>query len=102
MLFIFSFCVQFSQINGGDELTRERCLKYLQAKLKKIDKELINAEVETYVIDELKKVLQVSIDPFFMILPKALSTCSRPFFMTFLSTYSPKTDSILIDFRPFF
>lgn len=51
--------LQFSQINGGDELTRDRCLKYLQAKLKKIDKELLTAEVEAFVIAELKKVLQV-------------------------------------------
>lgn len=58
-MILFGFSLQFSQIHNGDELTRDRCLKYLQAKLKKADKEVITAEIEAFLVDEVKKVLQV-------------------------------------------
>lgn len=50
---------QFSQILTGDELTRDRCFKFLGAKLKQLGKELITEEVETFIVEEIKKILQV-------------------------------------------
>lgn len=50
----------FAQIINGDDGTREKCIKFLAAKLKFIGREIINEETEDLLISECKKVLQVS------------------------------------------
>lgn len=52
--------MQFTQILTGDEVTRDRCFKFLGVKLKQLEKEVLTDDVETFIIEELKKVLQVS------------------------------------------
>ncbi|XP_067000689.1 apoptosis inhibitor 5 isoform X2 [Anabrus simplex] len=55
----------FSQILSGDDLTRERCLKFLTVKVKSLGHEIINKECEEFIISEAKKVLQdVTADEF--------------------------------------
>lgn len=44
----------------GDELTRDRCFKFLGIKLKQLGREVITDEIEAYIIEELKKILQVN------------------------------------------
>lgn len=51
--------LQFSQILGDDELTRDRCFKFLGAKLKQLGKETITEEIEAFIVEQLKKILQV-------------------------------------------
>lgn len=51
--------LQFSQILGEDELTRDRCFKFLGAKLKQLGKETITDEVEAFIVEQLKKISQV-------------------------------------------
>lgn len=54
-----------SQIVAGDEVTRERGLKYLSTRFLAFGKELITKEVEEYLIVEVKKVLlDVTADEF--------------------------------------
>lgn len=49
----------FSQIMSADEVTRERCFKFLVHKLKIFGSEIITKEIEEYIINEIKKILQV-------------------------------------------
>lgn len=51
--------LQFSQILGEDEQTRDRCFKFLGAKLKQLGKETITDEVEAFIVEQLKKISQV-------------------------------------------
>lgn len=57
---MLDFRFQFSQILTGDELTRDRCFKFLAIKLKQLGKEIITDEIEAFIIEELKKILQVN------------------------------------------
>lgn len=50
---------QFSQILTGDELTRDRCFKFLTLKLKQLGRDVITDDVETFITTELKKISQV-------------------------------------------
>lgn len=50
----------FTQITTGDEATRERCFKFITTKLFAMGPSVITKEVEDFLIDEVKKVLQVS------------------------------------------
>lgn len=49
----------FSQILNGEDIVRERCLKFLTVKLKALGHDVINKEAEDFMIAECKKVLQV-------------------------------------------
>lgn len=50
----------FIQISSGDETTRERCFKFIATKLFAMGPTVITKEVEEFIIDEIKKILQVS------------------------------------------
>lgn len=55
----------FSQITSGNELTRERCFKYIASKVLTIGSTVITKEVEDLIILEIKKILQdVTADEF--------------------------------------
>lgn len=57
----------FSQISAGDEATRARSFQYLSQKFMKYCSELITKEIETFIVVELKKILQdVTADEFHM------------------------------------
>uniref|UniRef100_A0A336LLF0 CSON011073 protein n=1 Tax=Culicoides sonorensis TaxID=179676 RepID=A0A336LLF0_CULSO len=57
----------FSQIAAGDEATRSRSFQYLSQKFMKYSTELITKEIETFIVVELKKILQdVTADEFHM------------------------------------
>ncbi|XP_055295785.1 apoptosis inhibitor 5 homolog [Sitodiplosis mosellana] len=78
----------FSQILTGDELTRDRCFKFLGVKLKQLGKEIITDEIEAFIIEEVKKVLQdVTADEF--------QNCMNILASTKLST-TPKGQSELV------
>uniref|UniRef100_A0A1A9ZEV8 Apoptosis inhibitor 5/fibroblast growth factor 2-interacting factor 2 n=1 Tax=Glossina pallidipes TaxID=7398 RepID=A0A1A9ZEV8_GLOPL len=55
----------FIQISSGDETTRERCFKFIATKLFAMGPTVITKEVEEFIIDEIKKILQdVTADEF--------------------------------------
>ncbi|KAL5279095.1 API5 family protein [Megaselia abdita] len=55
----------FSQITSGNELTRERCFKYIAAKVLTIGPTVLTKEIEDFIIQEIKKILQdVTADEF--------------------------------------
>lgn len=55
----------FSQIVSGDEPTRERCFKFITSKVFSLGSDIITKEVEDFIIDEIKKILQdVTADEF--------------------------------------
>lgn len=57
----------FSQISAGDEATRARSFQYLSQKFMKYCAELITKDIETFIVVELKKILQdVTADEFHM------------------------------------
>nr|CAD7396725.1 unnamed protein product [Timema cristinae] len=59
----------FSQIINGDDLIRERCIKFVTSKIKSLGHEVITKEVEDYLITECKKVLQdVNAEEFYQLL----------------------------------
>lgn len=49
----------FTQIASGDEGTRERCFKFIATKLFAMGPSVVTKEVEDFLIEEIKKVLQV-------------------------------------------
>jgi hypothetical protein len=49
----------FSQILSGDDLIRERCIKFLTVKIKSLGHDVITKDSEEVLISECKKVLQV-------------------------------------------
>jgi len=49
----------FSQILSGDDLVRERCIKFLTVKIKSLGHDIITKDAEELLISECKKVLQV-------------------------------------------
>lgn len=57
----FFFNQQFSQVKSDDELTRERCLKFLGTRLKQLEKEIITEEIENFIVEQLKSTLLVSV-----------------------------------------
>jgi hypothetical protein len=52
----------FSQILSGDDLVRERCIKFLTVKIKSLGHDIIIKDAEDLLISECKKVLQVRIN----------------------------------------
>lgn len=46
----------FSQILQGEDIVRERAIKFLSAKLKTLPEDVMTKEVEDYVFAETKKV----------------------------------------------
>ncbi|XP_046395437.1 apoptosis inhibitor 5 isoform X1 [Ischnura elegans] len=55
----------FSQVLTGEDVVRERCLKFLSTKFKVLSSEIMTKEAEDYLIAECKKVLQdVTADEF--------------------------------------
>lgn len=57
----------FSQISAGDEATRARSFQYMSQKFMKNCAELVTKEIETFIVVELKKILQdVTADEFHM------------------------------------
>lgn len=55
----------FSQILSGDDLIRERCIKFLTVKIKSLGHDVITKDAEDVLISECKKVLQdVTADEF--------------------------------------
>ena len=50
----------FTQISNGDEPTRERCFKFIATKLFTMGPTIVTKEIEEFIIDEIKKILQVS------------------------------------------
>jgi len=65
IFFFFLFCFSgtlggiFSQILSGDDLVRERCIKFLTVKIKSLGHDIITKDAEELLISECKKVLQV-------------------------------------------
>lgn len=51
----------FTQISTGDETTRERCFKFIVTKLFSMSPSILTKEIEEFLIEEIKKILQVSI-----------------------------------------
>ena len=47
----------FSQILNGDELVRERCIKFMSTKMKTAPEAVWTKEVEDYLVIESKKVI---------------------------------------------
>jgi hypothetical protein len=58
-LFSGTFGGIFSQILSGDDLIRERCIKFLTVKIKSLGHDVITKDAEDVLISECKKVLQV-------------------------------------------
>ncbi|XP_005182803.1 apoptosis inhibitor 5 homolog [Musca domestica] len=55
----------FTQISTGDEATRERCFKFIATKLFAMGPTVVTKEIEEFLIDEIKKILQdVTADEF--------------------------------------
>lgn len=55
----------FSQATSGTDLTRERCFKYIAAKVLTLGPTVITKEIEDFIIQEIKKILaDVSADEF--------------------------------------
>lgn len=48
-----------SQIMTGDEITRDRCLKFLAYKFISFGPDVITKQIEENMINEIKKILQV-------------------------------------------
>lgn len=50
----------FTQISNGDEPTRERCFKFIVSKLFAMGPAVVTKDMEEFIIDEIKKILQVN------------------------------------------
>ncbi|KAF4523882.1 hypothetical protein B566_EDAN010200 [Ephemera danica] len=48
----------YNQILTGEEIVRERCIKFLASKYRHLESDVINKEAEDFVIAETRKVLQ--------------------------------------------
>ncbi|XP_063227604.1 apoptosis inhibitor 5 [Bacillus rossius redtenbacheri] len=48
----------FAQILDGEDYIRERCIKFLATKLKVLEPDVINKEMQDFIISETKKVIQ--------------------------------------------
>ena len=49
----------FKQISIGEDIVREKCLKFLANKYRSIDPEILTKDIEELIINESKKVLKV-------------------------------------------
>lgn len=64
---VFLYCVSatlgglFSQILQGEDIVRERAIKFLSIKLKTLPEDTMTKEVEDYVFTETKKVCSISL-----------------------------------------
>lgn len=58
----------FSQILSGDDVIREKAVKFLAVKFKNIPSDLWTVEIENYLMEESKKVKMVDFFVFFRIL----------------------------------
>ncbi|KAM6973210.1 apoptosis inhibitor 5 [Aplochiton taeniatus] len=63
----------FSQILQGEDIVRERAIKFLSAKLKTLSEDVMTKEVEDYVYTEAKKVLEDVTGEEFVLLMRLLS-----------------------------
>ncbi|XP_075996181.1 apoptosis inhibitor 5 [Genypterus blacodes] len=63
----------FSQILQGEDIVRERAIKFLSAKLKTLSEDVMTKEVEDYVFVEAKKVLEDVTGEEFVLLMRVVS-----------------------------
>ncbi|KAK5901811.1 hypothetical protein CesoFtcFv8_007134 [Champsocephalus esox] len=63
----------FSQILQGEDIVRERAIKFLSTKLKTLTEEVMTKEVEDYVFAETKKVLEDVTGEEFVLLMRVVS-----------------------------
>lgn len=65
----------FNQILTGEDIVREKCIKFMSTKVKQLGSEVLTKEVEDVLIENCKKVLQVCLALTFitMILTKWLN-----------------------------
>ncbi|XP_008309710.1 apoptosis inhibitor 5 [Cynoglossus semilaevis] len=63
----------FSQILQGEDIVRERAIKFLSAKLKTLPEDVMTKEVEEYVFGETKKVLEDVTGEEFVLLMRLVS-----------------------------
>ncbi|XP_042671037.1 apoptosis inhibitor 5 [Centrocercus urophasianus] len=63
----------FSQILQGEDIVRERAIKFLSTKLKTLPEEVLNKEVEEFILAESKKVLEDVTGEEFVLFMKILS-----------------------------
>uniref|UniRef100_A0A8C4DXK8 Apoptosis inhibitor 5 n=1 Tax=Dicentrarchus labrax TaxID=13489 RepID=A0A8C4DXK8_DICLA len=63
----------FSQILQGEDIVRERAIKFLSAKLKTLPEDVMTKEVEDYVFAETKKVLEDVTGEEFVLLMRVVS-----------------------------
>ncbi|XP_041652575.1 apoptosis inhibitor 5 [Cheilinus undulatus] len=63
----------FSQILQGEDIVRERAIKFLSAKLKTLPEDVLTKEVEEYVFAETKKVLEDVTGEEFVLLMRVVS-----------------------------
>uniref|UniRef100_H3BAD9 Apoptosis inhibitor 5 n=1 Tax=Latimeria chalumnae TaxID=7897 RepID=H3BAD9_LATCH len=63
----------FTQILQGEDIVRERAIKFLSTKLKTIPEEVLTKEVEEYIFTESKKVLEDVTGEEFVLFMKILS-----------------------------
>ncbi|XP_019750426.1 apoptosis inhibitor 5 [Hippocampus comes] len=63
----------FSQILNGEDIVRERAIKFLSTKLKTLPEDVMTKEVEEYVFTETKKVLEDVTGEEFVLLMRLVS-----------------------------
>uniref|UniRef100_A0A3Q0S4A1 Apoptosis inhibitor 5 n=1 Tax=Amphilophus citrinellus TaxID=61819 RepID=A0A3Q0S4A1_AMPCI len=63
----------FSQILQGEDIVRERAIKFLSAKLKTLPEDVMTKEVEEYVFAETKKVMEDVTGEEFVLLMRVVS-----------------------------
>uniref|UniRef100_A0A1A7Z6C2 Apoptosis inhibitor 5 n=1 Tax=Iconisemion striatum TaxID=60296 RepID=A0A1A7Z6C2_9TELE len=63
----------FSQILQGEDIVRERAIKFLSTKLKSLPEDVMSKEVEEYVFAETKKVLEDVTGEEFVLLMRVVS-----------------------------
>uniref|UniRef100_A0A667Y072 Apoptosis inhibitor 5 n=1 Tax=Myripristis murdjan TaxID=586833 RepID=A0A667Y072_9TELE len=63
----------FSQILQGEDIVRERAIKFLSVKLKTLPEDVMTKEVEDYVFSETKKVLEDVTGEEFVLLMRVVS-----------------------------
>lgn len=56
---LFSQIHQSTESEVGNEVVRERCIKFLATKVKQLGREVIQKESEDLIIAECKKILEV-------------------------------------------
>ncbi|CAG5957693.1 unnamed protein product [Menidia menidia] len=63
----------FSQILQGEDIVRERAIKFLSSKLKTLPEDVVTKEVEEYIFTETKKVLEDVTGEEFVLLMRLVS-----------------------------